>query len=165
VGGRGYPKSTYHVMSAIFQLSSFITNNKKIIYHKENISLPNNELRKTKTTNNQSGTEHKFLSDFVLYVSTVIELSEKLLTILLNLRYTRKIFIKGFRTQLREEDIYEVLPSYESKKLGNKLERIYKRQKEQQVFSMLSFLWKSFGLQFFIIITTLLIRFIIMYFY
>jgi hypothetical protein len=41
----------------------------------------------------------------------------------------RKLFWDGFKKELNEDDIYEVRPSYQSQKLGNKLEKHWDKQK------------------------------------
>ncbi|KAJ3622504.1 hypothetical protein MTP99_003009 [Tenebrio molitor] len=72
--------------------------------------------------------------------------------------YTRKIFIKGFKTDLVENDIYEVVPSYRSKKLGKKLEKIWEKLKSKKKFSMPRFLWKSFGMQYLPFVAAIIIH-------
>ncbi|XP_063924519.1 ATP-binding cassette subfamily C member 4-like [Zophobas morio] len=42
--------------------------------------------------------------------------------------YTKDVFINGYKTELTQNDIYEVLPEHKSKTLGDKLEKEWKRQ-------------------------------------
>jgi hypothetical protein len=77
--------------------------------------------------------------------------------------YTRKIFVKGFKRQLNENDIYEVLPSYKSNNLGKKLEHLCEIQQTRKRFSMMFLLWKCFGLEYILITSILLTQVAIMY--
>jgi hypothetical protein len=54
----------------------------------------------------------------------------------------RKIFIRGVKN---EADIYEVLPSFKSQMLGDKLETNWNKQKFQNDPSMFKLLWRCFG--------------------
>ncbi|KAJ3656713.1 hypothetical protein Zmor_015763 [Zophobas morio] len=65
---------------------------------------------------------------------------------LISFFYTLRLFRKGTRRDLEEEDLYEVLPKYTSKRLGDKFEREWERQKKQNnKNSILRLLWAVFG--------------------
>ena len=46
-------------------------------------------------------------------------------------RYAVRLFQKGFKRDLGEDDLYEVLKSYRSKKLGDQLELEWEKQKKK----------------------------------
>jgi hypothetical protein len=72
----------------------------------------------------------------------------------------RKLFWDGFKKELNEDDIYEVRPSYQSQKLGNKLEKHWDKQKAP---SLLLLLWRCFGKLYLIIAISQLIPITITY--
>lgn len=55
--------------------------------------------------------------------------------------FTYKIFKKGIKKELNEEDVYEMLKDYRAKKLGDKLEKEWnkelKRSQDPSVFRMM----------------------------
>ncbi|XP_063924495.1 cystic fibrosis transmembrane conductance regulator-like [Zophobas morio] len=71
--------------------------------------------------------------------------------------YTAKLFLKGYKKELNETDIYEVLPSYESKQLGQKLEKEWTKQAAKNRNSLPHLLFKCFGKQYFLLVLTLII--------
>ncbi|KAJ3652702.1 hypothetical protein Zmor_018644 [Zophobas morio] len=71
--------------------------------------------------------------------------------------YTKNTFIKGYRTDLTQNDIYEVLPEHKSKTLGDKLEKEWKKQMDENKTSIPKLLWKCFGRQYLLIILSLVI--------
>ncbi|KAJ3652875.1 hypothetical protein Zmor_018804 [Zophobas morio] len=71
--------------------------------------------------------------------------------------YTAKLFLKGYKKELTETDIYEVLPSYESKQLGQKLEKEWTKQAAKNRNSLPHLLFKCFGKQYFLLVLTLII--------
>ncbi|KAJ3652708.1 hypothetical protein Zmor_018650 [Zophobas morio] len=71
--------------------------------------------------------------------------------------YTKNTFIKGYRTDLTQNDIYEVLPEHKSKTLGDKLEKEWKAQMDENKTSIPKLLWKCFGRQYLLIIFSLVI--------
>ncbi|RZC39082.1 multidrug resistance-associated protein 4-like, partial [Asbolus verrucosus] len=63
--------------------------------------------------------------------------------------YALKIFRKGFKRDLEESDLYEVLPDYRSKKLGDHLEQEWEKQKEKRKkLSIFRLLWSCYGLSY-----------------
>lgn len=64
-------------------------------------------------------------------------------------RYTGSLFKKGYIKDLNEDDLYEVLEKYGSKRCGDKFEQkfIYEQNKRPQV-SIMKLLWKRFGFQY-----------------
>ncbi|KAJ3652676.1 hypothetical protein Zmor_018620 [Zophobas morio] len=71
--------------------------------------------------------------------------------------YTKDIFVKGYRTELTQNDIYEVLPEHKSKTLGDKLENEWKRQIDENRTSIPRLLWKCFGRQYLFMVISLVI--------
>ncbi|KAJ3652866.1 hypothetical protein Zmor_018796 [Zophobas morio] len=71
--------------------------------------------------------------------------------------HTAKLFLKGYKKELIETDIYEVLPSYKSKELGQKLEKEWTKQAEKNRNSLPHLLFKCFGKQYFLLLLTLII--------
>jgi phosphatidylinositol kinase/protein kinase (PI-3 family) len=59
----------------------------------------------------------------------------------------RKLFTSGIKKEIEQADIYEVLSSYESQKLGNQLERKWDNQRLKSkpiiIFASLELLWKT----------------------
>ncbi|KAJ3652721.1 hypothetical protein Zmor_018659 [Zophobas morio] len=53
--------------------------------------------------------------------------------------YTKDVFINGYKTELTQNDIYEVLPEHKSKTLGDKLEKEWKRQINENKISIPKF--------------------------
>jgi ATP-binding cassette subfamily C (CFTR/MRP) protein 4 len=63
-----------------------------------------------------------------------------------NSRYALKLFKKGFKKDLEVTDLYEVLPDYRSKKLGDSLEDQWENQKAvRQNLSVSRLLWTCYG--------------------
>ncbi|XP_063924174.1 ATP-binding cassette sub-family C member 4-like [Zophobas morio] len=71
--------------------------------------------------------------------------------------YTKDTFVKGCRTELTQNDIYEVLPEHKSQTLGNKLENEWKTQMDENNASIPILLWKCFGRQYLLILISLVI--------
>ncbi|KAJ3652712.1 hypothetical protein Zmor_018652 [Zophobas morio] len=71
--------------------------------------------------------------------------------------YTKDIFIKGYRTDLTQNDIYEVLPQHKSETLGDKLENEWNIQIDEKKTSIPRLLWKCFGRQYILILISLVI--------
>ncbi|XP_063924488.1 ATP-binding cassette sub-family C member 4-like [Zophobas morio] len=71
--------------------------------------------------------------------------------------YTAKLFLKGYNKELIESDIYQVLPSYESKQLGQKLEKEWTKQARNNRNSLPHLLFKCFGKEYFLLVLTLII--------
>ncbi|KAJ3652716.1 hypothetical protein Zmor_018655 [Zophobas morio] len=71
--------------------------------------------------------------------------------------YTKDIFIKGYRTDLTQNDIYEVLPEHKSETLGDKLENEWNIQIDENKTSIPRLLWKYFGQQYILILISLVI--------
>ncbi|KAJ3652714.1 hypothetical protein Zmor_018654 [Zophobas morio] len=71
--------------------------------------------------------------------------------------YTKNTFIKGYKTDLTQNDIYEVLPEHKSKTIGDKLEQEWKAQMDENKTSIPKLLWKCFGRQYLLIIFSLVI--------
>jgi hypothetical protein len=57
----------------------------------------------------------------------------------------RNVFIRGVKN---EADIYEVLPSFKSQTLGDKLEKNWNNRGVQNDPSMIKILWRSFRKQY-----------------
>ncbi|RZC33809.1 ABC membrane domain containing protein, partial [Asbolus verrucosus] len=53
--------------------------------------------------------------------------------------------MQALKRDLREDDLYEVLPSYNSQTLGDKLEKMWNMQQFKNNSSILLLLWNSFG--------------------
>jgi hypothetical protein len=70
---------------------------------------------------------------------------------LLKPSHMRSIFRRGVKN---EADIYEVLPSFKSQMLGDKLETIWNKQSLQKDPSMFKILWKCFGKQYLLLVIT-----------
>ncbi|KAJ8923376.1 hypothetical protein NQ315_001934 [Exocentrus adspersus] len=64
---------------------------------------------------------------------------------LLTFLYTGKLFSKGLRKDLEEDDVYEVIKSCKSKKCGDKLEQEYKKEKQKGKPSLFRLLWTCYG--------------------
>lgn len=62
-------------------------------------------------------------------------------------RYTRKLFFKGFKKDLEEDDLYEVTKQCKSKRWGDKMEHAYKMQGKEKP-STVRILWSIFGLRY-----------------
>ncbi|KAJ3652727.1 hypothetical protein Zmor_018665 [Zophobas morio] len=71
--------------------------------------------------------------------------------------YTKDVFINGYKTELTQNDIYEVLPEHKSKTLGDKLEKEWKRQIDENKTSIPRLFWKCFGRQYLLILISLVI--------
>jgi hypothetical protein len=71
----------------------------------------------------------------------------------------RNVFIKGVKN---EADIYEVLPSFKSQKLGDKVETNWNNQRVQKDPSMLRLLWSCFGKEYLVVVVTQVFQIIIM---
>ncbi|KAJ3652692.1 hypothetical protein Zmor_018635 [Zophobas morio] len=71
--------------------------------------------------------------------------------------YTKNTFIKGYKTDLTQNDIYEVLPEHKSKTLGDKLEKEWNTQMGENKTSIPKLLWKCFGRQYLLIIFSVVI--------
>ncbi|EFA04139.1 probable multidrug resistance-associated protein lethal(2)03659 [Tribolium castaneum] len=66
--------------------------------------------------------------------------------------YTLKLFRKGYKNDLEEDDLYEVLKSYRSKELGDQLEAEWEKQKKQgKNNSIVRLLWACYGWQYFLL--------------
>lgn len=66
--------------------------------------------------------------------------------IILFLRYTIPLFRKGFKKDLEEDDLYEVIKTCRSKDLGDKLELQYEiDKKHHKKPSLVRALWGVFG--------------------
>ncbi|XP_044266488.1 probable multidrug resistance-associated protein lethal(2)03659 [Tribolium madens] len=64
--------------------------------------------------------------------------------------YTVKLFRKGAKRELEEEDLYEVLPKYKSDRLGDEFEREWEKQKSKRDRnSILRLLWACYGKEIF----------------
>jgi ATP-binding cassette subfamily C (CFTR/MRP) protein 4 len=83
---------------------------------------------------------------------------------LLKFNYKRKLFTSGIKKEIQEADIYEVLSSYESQKLGNQLERKWDNQRLNSKPSLFLLLWSCFGKQYMLIIVSQIIPIMITYF-
>ncbi|RZB38623.1 ABC membrane domain containing protein, partial [Asbolus verrucosus] len=71
---------------------------------------------------------------------------------LLSFFYTLKLFRKGYKQDLEEEDLYEVLSNYRSKDLGDQLEREWEKQKRKgQRNSIFRVLWACYGWEYLIL--------------
>lgn len=70
-----------------------------------------------------------------IYVNTTCAIN------LNNSSFTYKIFKKGIKKELNEEDVYEILKDYRAKRMGDKLEKEWKRElkrsKDPSVFRMM----------------------------
>jgi hypothetical protein len=63
----------------------------------------------------------------------------------------RNVFIKGVKN---EADIYEVLPSFKSQTLGDKLETKWNNRGLQNDTSMIKILWSCFGKEYMLLVIT-----------
>jgi hypothetical protein len=63
----------------------------------------------------------------------------------------KNIFRRGVKN---EADIYEVLPSFKSQMLGDKLEKNWNKQRLENNPSMLKILWSCFGKQYLLLAVT-----------
>jgi ATP-binding cassette subfamily C (CFTR/MRP) protein 4 len=63
----------------------------------------------------------------------------------------RNIFRRGVKN---EADIYEVLPSFKSQTLGDKLKTNWNKQRLQNNSSLFKILWRCFGKQYLLIVIT-----------
>jgi hypothetical protein len=70
---------------------------------------------------------------------------------LLKFSYVRKLYATGFKKEFREADIYEVLSSYKSQKLGNQLEKKWDNQTLKNKPSIFLLLWSCFRKQYMLI--------------
>ncbi|RZC40831.1 ABC membrane domain containing protein [Asbolus verrucosus] len=60
--------------------------------------------------------------------------------------FTYDMLRQGFKKDLEEEDIYEVIKSFKSSKLGDKLEKHWSKQKSKSnTFSIFRLLWSCYG--------------------
>ncbi|XP_057667029.1 probable multidrug resistance-associated protein lethal(2)03659 isoform X1 [Diorhabda carinulata] len=68
---------------------------------------------------------------------------------LLSFAYLANLFTKGFKKDLEDDDLYEVVEKVRSKKCGNKLEHAYlSRAKSKSSVSFYRLLWQMYGLQY-----------------
>ncbi|CAH1367995.1 unnamed protein product, partial [Tenebrio molitor] len=58
--------------------------------------------------------------------------------------FTWKLFKSGVKEELKEEDLYEVLPDLDSQKLGNRILQKWNEQKNENKCSVFSLLWNLF---------------------
>ncbi|CAH1368104.1 unnamed protein product, partial [Tenebrio molitor] len=63
----------------------------------------------------------------------------------------RNVFIRGVKN---EADIYEVLPSFKSQMLGDKLEKKWNNRGLQNDPSIIKILWSCFGKQYMLLVIT-----------
>lgn len=63
-------------------------------------------------------------------------------------RYTRKLFLKGFKKDLEDDDLYDVIKGCKSKRWGDKMEHAYKAHENKEKLSTLRILWSIFGLRY-----------------
>lgn len=63
-------------------------------------------------------------------------------------RYSRKLFVKGFKKDLEDDDLYEVIKPCKSKRWGDKMEHAYKAQEAKTNPSTVRVLWDIFGLRY-----------------
>jgi ATP-binding cassette subfamily C (CFTR/MRP) protein 4 len=71
---------------------------------------------------------------------------------LLSFFYTLRLFRKGCKHDLEEDDLYEVLSKYRSKQLGDQLEQEWEKQKSRgQKNSILRLLWACYGWEYFLL--------------
>jgi ATP-binding cassette subfamily C (CFTR/MRP) protein 4 len=75
----------------------------------------------------------------------------------------RKLFTSGIKKEIEQADIYEVLSSYESQKLGNQLERKWDNQRLKSSPSLFLLLWSCFGKQYMLIAVSQIIPIMITY--
>ncbi|XP_063915980.1 probable multidrug resistance-associated protein lethal(2)03659 isoform X1 [Zophobas morio] len=59
--------------------------------------------------------------------------------------YTRELFIKGFNRELEQEDLYEVLPEFDTNSLGDRITHEWTLHKHRKNDAMFSIFWKMFG--------------------
>ncbi|KAF5294168.1 hypothetical protein FQR65_LT10879 [Abscondita terminalis] len=62
--------------------------------------------------------------------------------------FTIPIIRKGFKNDLNEKDVYEILPEYRSGLLGSIIEKTWFEEKKKSNPKLLNCFWKIFGLQF-----------------
>lgn len=70
---------------------------------------------------------------------------------------------KGFKKDLTENDIYDVRPTYKSKTLGDKIEKVWEKQRTQNKTSIPLLLWKCFGKEYLFLSLTTIISMAITY--
>lgn len=63
-------------------------------------------------------------------------------------RYTRKLFAKGFKKDLEDDDLFEVIKQCNSKRWGDKMERAYKSEETKTKPSTIRVLWGIFGIRY-----------------
>ncbi|CAG9861577.1 unnamed protein product [Phyllotreta striolata] len=65
--------------------------------------------------------------------------------------YTRKLFHRGFKKDLEDDDLYDVVKSCRSKKCTDKLEHAYQAEQKKKNPSLLRVLWNCYGLTYMIL--------------
>jgi ATP-binding cassette subfamily C (CFTR/MRP) protein 4 len=75
----------------------------------------------------------------------------------------RKLFTSGIKKEFQEADIYEVISSYKSHKLGNQLEKNWDKQRLKNKPSLFLLLWSCFGKQYMLIVVSQIIPIMITY--
>jgi hypothetical protein len=73
-------------------------------------------------------------------------LISKKITTLIICRYVLRLFIKGYKNEFEQEDLYDVPRALKSEKLGAVLERQWKEQKNPKLIRLLC---NSFGICYF----------------
>ncbi|CAH1368149.1 unnamed protein product, partial [Tenebrio molitor] len=71
--------------------------------------------------------------------------------------YMRKLFTSGIKKEFQEADIYEVISSYKSHKLGNQLKKNWDKQRLKNKPSLFLLLWSCFGKQYMLIVVSQII--------
>jgi hypothetical protein len=75
----------------------------------------------------------------------------------------RKLFTSGIKKEFQEADIYEVISSYKSHKLGNQLKKNWDKQRLKNKPSLFLLLWSCFGKQYMLIVVSQIIPIMITY--
>ncbi|KAF5303208.1 hypothetical protein FQA39_LY10121 [Lamprigera yunnana] len=69
----------------------------------------------------------------------------------ITLLFTLPILRKGFKKELEENDIYEIMPDFSADKLGNQFEALWIQEQEKSKSKLVSCFFKIFGLRYLVI--------------
>lgn len=63
-------------------------------------------------------------------------------------RYARKLFVKGFKKDLEDDDLYDVIKQCKSRKWGDRIEQAYNSKGTHSKYSTIKIIWEIFGLRY-----------------